>query len=146
MRCNDDGIRIIKATEGWRSHPYLCSASVATIGYGSTRINNIPVTLDMEPITRERGEELLRIDLAKTERAIKRLIKVDLSSNEFSALCSFVYNVGSGNLQSSTLRSKLNRDDRDGAADEFPKWRRAGGRILAGLIRRRELERSLFLS
>ena len=136
MRCNDEGIRIIKATEGWRSHPYLCSASVATIGYGSTRINNIPVTLDMEPITRERGEELLRIDLAKTERAIKRLIKVDLSSNEFSALCSFVYNVGSGNLQSS----------RDGAADEFPKWRRAGGRILAGLIRRRELERSLFLS
>ncbi len=146
MRCNDVGIDIIKTFEGFESHPYRCSADVATIGYGTTRVGGKRVTMDMEPISRERGEELLRIDLEKVERAVSRLIKVELNSNEFSALCSFCYNVGSGNLQNSSLRSKLNRDDRDGAADEFPKWRRAGGKILAGLVRRREFERKLFVS
>ena len=57
-----------------------------------------------------------------------------------------MYNLGSGNLQSSTLRTKLNRGDYDGAANEFPKWRRAGGKILKGLVLRREMERSLFLA
>ena len=146
MRCNHVGISIIKAFEGFESHPYKCSAGVPTIGFGTTRVNEEPVSMDMEPITYEEGEEFLRTDLEKTEKVIARLIKVGLNSNEFSSLCSFCYNVGSGNLHMSTLRSKLNRGDRDGAANEFPKWRRAGGRILAGLVRRREMERQLFVS
>jgi lysozyme len=61
-------------------------------------------------------------------------------------LCSFVYNLGSGNFQSSTLRAKLNREEYEGAALEFPKWRRAGGKILKGLVARRKVEQSLFLT
>jgi len=146
MRCNDAGINIIKTFEGFEKRPYKCSAGVTTIGFGTTRINGRPVTMDMEPINYEEAEELLRLDLEQSEKTVSKLMRVQLDSNEFSALCSLCYNIGSGNLQSSTLRSKLNRDDRIGAADEFPKWRRAGGRILAGLVRRRAIERELFLS
>ena len=62
----------------------------------------------------------------------------------FSSLCSFVYNVGSGNFQKSTLRMKLERKEYESAAEEFPKWRKAGGRVLPGLVRRRKSERELF--
>ena len=147
MRCNDAGIKVIKAFEGFRRVPYRCMAGVPTVGYGSTYgFDGRHVHMDMEPITLEEGEELLRRSLRQTESAVGRLIRVEINSNEFSSLCSFCYNVGSGNLQMSTLRSRLNRGDREGAADEFPKWRRAGGRILAGLVRRREVERQLFVS
>tara|TARA_Y100001951_G_C11172505_1_gene201107 strand:+ start:194 stop:640 length:447 start_codon:yes stop_codon:yes gene_type:complete len=146
MRCNDAGIQIIKAFEGFRSEPYKCSADVSTVGFGSTRgFDNGPVRMDMEPVTREEAEELLRRDIRQTESAVGKLIKVALTENEFSALCSFCYNVGSGNLQRSSLRLKLNRNDRLGAADEFPKWRRAAGKILRGLVLRREAERILFM-
>jgi len=146
MRCNDAGIQIIKAFEGFRSKPYKCSANVSTVGFGSTKsFDNGPVRMDMEPVTREEAEELLRRDIRQTESAVGKLIKVALTENEFSALCSFCYNVGSGNLQRSSLRLKLNRNDRLGAADEFPKWRRAAGKILRGLVLRREAERILFM-
>ena len=116
------------------------------MGFGSTRgFDNGPVRMDMEPVTREEAEELLRRDIRQTESAVGKLIKVALTENEFSALCSFCYNVGSGNLQRSSLRLKLNRNDRLGAADEFPKWRRAAGKILRGLVLRREAERILFM-
>ena len=80
------------------------------------------------------------------EGAIRRLIKTPLTINQFSALCSWGFNVGSGNVQSSSLRILLNRGDVEGAADEFPKWRKAGGRVLSGLVRRRVAERALFLT
>ena len=76
--------------------------------------------------------------------AITRLITVPLNSNQFSAIGSLTFNIGSSRLKSSTLRSKINRGDYDGASAEFPKWRRAGGRILKGLVRRRIAERELF--
>ena len=74
------------------------------------------------------------------------LIKRALTENQYSALTSFTFNVGAGALQRSTLRMKLNRSEYQGAADEFPKWRIAGGRILAGLVRRRAAERTLYLA
>ena len=74
------------------------------------------------------------------------IIKTALTENQFSALVSFTFNLGAGALQRSTLRMKLNRGEVQGAADEFPKWLIAGGRILAGLVRRRAAERALFLS
>ena len=80
----------------------------------------------------------------QAERAIGSLVRVSLTSNQRSALISFVYNVGSGNFQRSTMRMKLNRHDYDGCANEFWKWRRAGGRILNGLVRRRKSEEQLF--
>ena len=146
MKCNETGLQIIKTFEGFRSSPYKCSAGVPTVGYGSTRgFDRSPIKMSMGSITEEQANELLKRDITSAERSVSRLIKVELNGNEFSSLVSFVYNLGSGNLQSSTLRSKLNRDDREGASNEFPKWRKAGGKVLKGLVLRREAERNLFL-
>ena len=143
--CNDTGLAIIKHYEGWRELPYLCSAARATIGFGSTwDVDGNPVTLDHPAITKEEGEYLLRREVRHSENAIRKLIKVELTENMFSSLCSFVYNVGSGNFQKSTLRMKLERKEYESAAEEFPKWRKAGGRVLPGLVRRRKSERELF--
>ena len=146
MRINQIGLDIIKTFEGFSAEPYYCPAAVATIGYGSTRtFDGSRVTLRHPSIDESEAEELLLREVANCERAVSRLIKVELNENEHSALQSFVYNLGSGTLQSSTLRRKINRGDMLGAADEFPKWRRAGGKILKGLVLRREAERKLFL-
>ena len=147
MRINERGLKIIKLFEGFRSAPYLCSAMVPTIGFGSTwSFDGSRVTLRRPPIEESDAEELLLREVGRCEQAVDRLIKVELNENEHSALQSFVYNLGSGRLQSSTLRSLLNRNaPREQVADEFPKWRRAAGKILQGLVRRRAAERALFL-
>jgi lysozyme len=88
----------------------------------------------------------LMYDIRKFERAVDRLIKVPLTQGQYDSLVSFSFNLGSGALQSSTLRRKLNRSEYESAADEFPKWVFAGGRKLKGLIRRRYAERELYLS
>jgi lysozyme len=85
-------------------------------------------------------------DLKTTEVKITQLVKVPVTQNQFSALCSFVYNVGSGAFQRSTARMKLNRSDYDGCADEFLRWKYAGKKAIPGLLRRRKAERELFLS
>ena len=84
-------------------------------------------------------------ELLTTENAVARLVRSPLTENQFSAVCCLVYNVGSGKFRSSTIRMKLNRKDYEGAANEFWKWRRAGGKILRGLVRRRKEEELLFL-
>lgn len=147
MKINKAGLEIIKSFEGWSSDPYLCPANRWTIAYGSTwDIRGRPITADHPRITKDQGEALLRKEVHHIENAVKRLIKTPLTVNQFSAICSWGFNVGSGNVQNSTLRMKLNRGDVEGAADEFPKWRKAGGRVLAGLVRRRVAERALFLT
>ena len=147
MRINETGLNLIKTFEGFRSEPYFCSAMVATIGYGSTwSFDGSRVTLSHPRINKAEAEKLLLREIRNSEKAVDRLIKIELNENEHSALQSFVYNLGSGRLQSSTLRRKINRGDFEGAADEFPKWRRAGGKILKGLVLRRAAERKLFLS
>lgn len=146
MLISDKGLTIIKYFEGFRAEPYLCPAGVATIGYGSTRLaNNEPVTLSHPPISREQGEELLLLELKHIYGYLAKYVKVVLNQNQFDALCSFVYNLGVGNFISSTLRQKLNRGNYIGAANEFWKWRRANGKILQGLVRRRKMEEELFL-
>jgi len=146
MHINEPGLGIIKVFEGWSAHPYLDPIGIPTIGYGSIwGLDGKRVTLDHPPLTEAQGEDLLRRVLAHTEAAVARLVGADLTGNEFSALVSFTYNVGAGNLQRSTLRMKLNRGERMAAAEEFPKWRRAGGRIMRGLVRRRVEEQRLFL-
>jgi GH24 family phage-related lysozyme (muramidase) len=102
--------------------------------------------MDSPPITEEEGLELLMLDIAKFERGVNRLIDVPLNQNQFDALTSFAFNLGNGSLQASTLRKKLNREDYEGAADEFPRWVFAGGRKLRGLVKRRYAERELFLT
>ena len=144
---NERGIENIKSFEGFSSKPYLCPAKVWTVGYGSTRgSDGGPVDPDMGVISEAEAESLLVRDLETSEGWVCRLVKKPISENQFSALTSFTFNVGCGALQRSTLRMKLNRGECQNAADEFPKWRRAGGRILAGLVRRRAAERTLFLA
>ncbi len=91
------------------------------------------------------ADSALISDLAQCERAVNRLVKVTLTQNQFDALVSFVFNVGSGNLQSSTLLRKLNSGDYKGAADEFLRWNKAAGKVMNGLVARRTAEREFFL-
>ena len=142
MKMGEKGIDLIKHFEGFRSTVYLCAAGVPTLGYGSTH----GITMDSPPITEEEGLELLMLDIAKFERGVNRLIDVPLNQNQFDALTSFAFNLGNGSLQASTLRKKVNREDYEGAAAEFPRWVFAGGRKLNGLVKRRYAERALFLT
>ena len=143
---NERGIEIVKRFEGISTKSYLCPANVWTVGYGATRSSSGgPIDLDMEPITEAEAETLLIRDLESSEGWVRRLIKTALTENQYSALTSFTFNVGAGALQRSTLRMKLNRGEFQNAADEFPKWKFANKRILAGLVRRRAAERALFL-
>ena len=144
---NERGIELVKVFEGFSLKPYLCPANVWTVGYGATvGSDGGPIDLDMEPISEAEAEALLIRDLESSEGWVRRLIKTALTENQFSALTSFTFNVGAGALQRSTLRIKLNRGEYQGAAYEFPKWKFANKRILAGLVRRRAAEQALFLA
>jgi lysozyme len=147
MNTSKEGLSIIKRFEGWSPRPYRDPIGIPTIGYGSIwGLDRNRLTMAHRKITQVEGEAMLFRILLHTERAVRRLIIEPLTSNEFSALISFTYNLGAGNLQRSTLRMKANRGDMTGAAAEFPKWRRAGGRILPCLVRRRAAEQRLWLS
>lgn len=140
MKINSEGLELIKKSEGLVLHSYRDAVGVLTIGYGHTG-----GVKEGDNISKEKAEELLRLDLAKFEAGVLSLVKVPLNENQFSSLVSFSYNVGLGNLKTSTLLNKLNKKDYKGASEEFPKWCHAGGRTLQGLVKRRELERQLFL-
>lgn len=136
------GLDLIKDFEGWRDTAYLCPANVLTIGYGSTGPH---VKAGMK-ISKERGEELLKDDLDRFEKAVTRLVTVPLRQNQYDALVSFAFNVGISALERSTLLKRVNAKLFDQAAAEFAKWNRAGGKVLAGLTRRRAAETALFKS
>jgi len=141
MVLNDRGLEIVKEFEGCMLSAYRCPAGVWTIGYGHTE--------GVKPgmvITKAQAEKLLISDLEEYAQAVKRNLMVILNSNQFSALVSFCYNVGEGNLRKSTLLKRVNNEEYESAADEFLKWNKANGRILEGLTRRRKAERALFLS
>ena len=137
----DEAVGLVKRFEGFRAAVYRDAVGLPTIGYG--HVVRPGETFD-GPIGEDEAEGLLRRDLGIAARAVLRLTGVALADGQYGALVSFTFNVGSGNYQSSTLRMKLNRGDYAGAAGEFWKWRRAGGRILRGLVRRRAAEAALF--
>lgn len=137
---NEKGLRLIKSFEGLRLTAYQDAVGVWTIGYGTTS----KVYPGMV-ISQTQAEEFLRQDLQRFEAAVRRFVKVSINSDQFSALVAFTYNVGEGALARSTLLRKLNGGIYTGAADEFLNWVYAGGRVLAGLVRRRNAERALFL-
>ena len=140
MRTSQKGVSLIKAFEGLRLKAYQDSVGVWTIGYGATR----GVSAAMS-ITAEQAERMLQNDLGRFEPDLDRLVQVPLSQNQWDALMSFVYNLGAANLGSSTLLKLLNSGDYAGAAEQFPRWNKAGGQVLAGLTKRRAAERQLFL-
>lgn len=147
MNVSDKCINMIKHHEGFVRKPYQDPIGLWTVGVGHLIGDGkkLPKEWNKE-FTDEEVDNILCEDLERFEIGIQRLTKVSLTQSQFDALVSFSFNVGLGNFQSSTLRSKLNRGDYEGASNEFPKWRKAGGKILKGLVRRRADERNLFLS
>jgi GH24 family phage-related lysozyme (muramidase) len=146
MRTSDKGIALIKEFEGCKLTAYQDSVGVWTIGYGWTQpVDGKPIRAGMT-IKQETAERLLKTGLVSYESDVSRLVKVGLNQGQFDALVSFTYNLGARSLSTSTLLRKLNSGDYAGAADEFLRWNKAGGKVLNGLTRRREAERALFLS
>ena len=134
-----EGVALIKKFEGCELEAYQCSANVWTIGYGHTK--------DVEKgdtITKEEAEQMLVDELHEYENYINKYVNVALSQNQFDALVSWVYNLGPANLKASTMLKVLN----DGKYEEVPyqmkRWNKAGGKVLDGLIRRREAEALLY--
>lgn len=142
MKTSLAGLRLIKKFEGLRLKAYICPAGVLTIGYGSTGAHVKPGMV----ITAAEAEALLIKDLARFENAINRLVKVPLNQNQFDALASFIFNIGIGAFEKSTLLRLLNAKDYLKAADQFGRWTRGGGVVLEGLVRRRREEKNLFLA
>ncbi|NCC23024.1 MAG: lysozyme [Alphaproteobacteria bacterium] len=140
MRISETGLALIQEFEGLRLVGYRDPVGIATIGWGHTKTARVGQRISME-----RAEQLLREDVATFERCVERVVRASLNQNEFDALVSWAFNVGCGAVARSTLVRKLNTGDRKGAADEFLRWDKAGGKRLAGLSRRRRAERELFL-
>lgn len=139
LRTSTKGLQIIKSHEGLRLEAYLCPARVWTIGYGHTG-----TAKEGQQITPEKAEELLIEDLRHSERVVNSY-GLDINQNQFDALVSFVFNVGSGNFARSTLLKKVIQDPNDTTiSDEFKRWNKGGGRTLPGLTKRRAEEAQLY--
>ncbi|MGR7164434.1 lysozyme [Klebsiella aerogenes] len=149
MQTSDEGIALIKGFEGCRltAYPDPGTGGVPwTIGYGWTLpVDGKPVRPGMT-IDQATADRLLKTGLVSYEKDVLKIVKVKLTQGQFDALVSLAYNIGSRALSTSTLLKKLNDGDIKGAADEFLRWNKAGGKFLNGLTRRREAERALFLS
>ena len=146
MKTSNAGLALIKKYEGFSAKPYLCPAKIPTIGYGMTVYpDGRKVTMRDPAITEAQASEGLVALLKRYEDAVDRYVQVPLSQNQFDALVSFCYNVGAGNLQTSTLMRVLNNGQYKAAADQLLRWNRGGGRVLQGLVRRRAEERQMFL-
>lgn len=145
MHISRRGIELIKQFEGLRLTAYQCSAGRWTIGYGTTRDEHDSLIRPGATITEAEAEGLLRKDIDDVERNVNRLVTVEVNQNQFDALMSFAYNVGWPNFGSSTLLKLLNTRDFEGASKQFARWNKAGRRKSEGLVRRREIERRLFM-
>lgn len=141
MKISESGLDLIKEFESFAAKKYICPAGKQTIGYGHVILQGE----SLETITKDDAESLLMRDLEKFEIGVLSLVTSKVNQNQFDALVSFAFNCGVAALKSSTLLKKLNAGDFLGAADEFLKWCKGGGKTLPGLVRRRKEERALFL-
>ena len=140
MKCSQEGLALIKKFEGCRLKAYRCSANVLTIGYGHTG-----GVKEDDTISQPEADELLENDIAKFEEYVSDNVIVELKQYQFDALVAWTFNLGVGNLRSSTMLKKLNEyGDYDSVPSEMKRWNKAGGKTLDGLIRRRKAEGLLF--
>ncbi len=159
MKVSQVAIQMIKHHEGVRTKPYRCPALLWTVGVGHVidpshtavkyeERKNLPIPAGWARVlTMDEVDSLLAQDLGRFERGVVRLCPAAVSrQGVFDALVSFAFNVGLGNLQRSSLRMKTNRGEFEEAADEFLKWTKAAGRVLPGLVKRRNDERALYLT
>jgi lysozyme len=143
---NSACLNLVKSFEGLFLKPYADIVGIPTIGYGATYYEDgTKVKLSDPRISESRALDLLAAHLNEQAHYVEKLVTSPINDNQFGALVSFVFNVGAGNFTKSTLLKRLNSGDMSGAAEEFLKWDKAGGKQVAGLTRRRQAERSLFL-
>ena len=142
------GLELIKKYEGFRAEPYKCPAGVPTIGYGATYYpDGKRVKMTDKPITEKQAADLLKQMVVPFEKAVDSYCIDTINQNQFDALVSFAYNVGTNALKNSTLLKKLNVNANDPTIkDEFMKWVKACGRTLKGLVTRRKEESELYFS
>ena len=145
MKTSSNGTALIREFDGFVANAYLCPAKVWTIGIGTTIYPNGTKVKKGDKCTQAQALEYLQHDLKSFEKTVNDSVKVPLSQNQFDALVSLAYNIGSGAFKNSTLLKKLNAKDYAGAADQFLVWNKGGGKVLKGLVRRRDAERALFL-
>jgi lysozyme len=158
LKISARGIQLIKHWEGVRYRPYICSARLHTVGVGHVLYPNqgrLPLDQrdaypleqnDNRTFSKDEVDGILGTDLIRFETGVARLFPLVLTQGQNDALVSFAFNLGLGGVQRSTLRSKVLRGEIEEAADEFLKFTRGGGKILPGLVKRRNDERALFLS
>ena len=152
-------IKTIKHHEGVKTRPYQCPALIWSVGVGHVidpshaavkyeERKSLPIPAGWDRrLTMDEVDAILAQDLARFERGVARLCPAALGNQgQFDALVSFAFNVGLGNLQRSSIRMRYNRGDIEGAADAFLMWTKAAGKVLPGLVKRRNDERSMFLS
>ena len=139
MKISQEGIKLIKNFEGCGLEAYQDSVGVWTIGYGT-----IKGVKEGDQINQDEAEHLLQEEMPEYEGYINKMINVPLDQNQFDALCSWVFNLGPANLQSSTLLKVLNEGKYDEVPDQILRWNKAGGEVLAGLVKRRQAEADLF--
>ena len=148
MKLSKKGYELICEFEGLRLKPYLCSAKIPTIGYGNTYYpNGKRVTLLDDPITKDYAFEIFKVIADKFAKRVDEMTTKELTQNQFDALVSFAYNVGTGAFATSTLLKKVNNNPNDATIkNEFLKWTRAGGRRVQGLVNRRNKEATIYFN
>jgi GH24 family phage-related lysozyme (muramidase) len=159
VKVSKAAINMIKHHEGVRTRPYRCPALLWTVGVGHVidpahatvkyeERKNLPIPAGWDRVlSMAEVDAILAQDLSRFERGVVRLCPAAAGNQGiFDSCVSFAFNVGLGNFQRSTLRMKTNRGEFEDAADEFLKWTKAAGRVLPGLVKRRQDERALFLS
>ena len=147
MQMSQEGIdALLKKFEGCKLKAYRCPAGVCTIGYGHTSAAGAPAVTDGMVITQQQCDDILRRDLVKYETAVHEMVEQPLTQHQFDVLVDFAYNAGVGNLKSSTLLKKVNAGQFDAVPAELMKWTKGGGKVLAGLVRRRQAESAWWLS
>ena len=140
MKTSGEGVALIKKFEGCEVQAYQCSAAVWTLGYGHTR----GVSED-DTCTKDEAEQILISDLEEFEGYVNDLVEIPLEQNQFDALVAWTFNLGPTHLKSSTLLTRLNDNNLDDVPHQLRRWNKAGGKVLDGLVRRREAEALLWL-
>ena len=146
MSVSNKGVDLICEFEGKRLVAYDDGVGVWTIGFGTIKYPNGVRVKKGDTCTLEQAKEYMRHDLIEFEYTVNSSVRVPLNQNQFDALVSLAYNIGSSAFKSSTLVKKLNTGDYQGAADQFNVWVNAGGKRMQGLVSRRDREKLLFLS
>jgi len=147
-KLDENGYRLIQEFEGLSLVPYLCSAKVATIGYGATFYpSGKKVTMQDAPISLATAKWMLKETANKFAVDVDKMIKANVNQNQFNAIVSLAYNIGVGGLAKSSLLKKVNVNPSDPTIrNSFLIWNKAGGRVLDGLTKRRTKEANLYFA